>query len=94
MAKHEAFDNVIRTALRTEVHSEEPSATIRESLLSAAAADNTLRSVVGPAVPPLMDDLYDQKESNVADWSMPVMTAIPLPRRQLLMLAAPMYAVR
>lgn len=94
MAKHETFDTVIRSALKTEVCSEEPAATIRESLLAAAAADNTLRSALGPAVPPLVDELHDQSESNVDDWSTPVTTAIPLPRRQLLVLAAPMYAVR
>lgn len=94
MAKHEAFETVIRSALQTEVCSEEPAATIRESLLAAAAADNTLRSVLGPGVPPLVDELYDQGESTVDDWSTAITTAIPLPRRQLLMLAAPMYAVR
>ena len=94
MVKHEAFDTVIRSALRTEVRSEEPADTIRESLLAAAAADNTLRSALGPAMPPLLDELHDQSEANVADWSMPVTTAISLSRRQLLMLAAPMYAVR
>jgi hypothetical protein len=94
MAKHVTVDTVIRSALQTGVCSEEPSAAIRESLLVAAAADNTLRSALGPEVPPLVDELHEQSESNVDDWSTPVTTTISLPRRQLLVLAAPMYAVR
>lgn len=93
MAQQETIDNVIRAALRTEVRSEEPAATVREALLAAAAQDNTLRSPLGPVVPPLLDELHEKGEPAV-DWSMPVTTAIPVARRQLLMLAAPMYGVR
>jgi hypothetical protein len=93
MAQNGTIDNVIRSALRTEVCLEEPSAAVREALLAAAAQDNTLRSALGPAVPPLLDELHEKSEPAV-DWSIPITTAIPMARRQLLMLAAPIYAVR
>ena len=92
MAQRETVDNLIRSALRTEVRSEEPSPTMREALL-AAAGENALRSALGPAVPPLVDGLREESEP-AADWGMPAATAIPLARRQLLLLAAPLSAVR
>jgi hypothetical protein len=84
---------MIRSALRTEVRSAEPSAAVRESLLAAAASEDTLRSALGPSVPPLVEDLLEVSEP-AADWGMPTTTAIPLARKQLLLLAAPLYAVR
>jgi len=66
---------------------------VREALLAAAAQDNTLRSALGPAVPPLLDELHEKHEP-APDWSTPITTAIPMARRQLLMLTAPMYAIR
>jgi hypothetical protein len=93
MAQNGTIDSVIRSALRTEVCSEEPSPTVREALLAAAAQDNTLRSALGPTVPPLVDGLQEASATAV-DWSTQVTTAIPVARRQLLVLAAPLYAVR
>jgi hypothetical protein len=93
MTQQKTIDSVIRSALRTEVRSEEPSAAVREALLAAAEQDNTLRSALGPAVPPLLDELHE-KGAPAVDWSTPVTTAIPVARRQLLVLAAPIYAVR
>jgi hypothetical protein len=93
MVQREAFDNVIRSALRTEVRSEEPSLAVREALLAAAAGDNTLRSTLGPTVPPLVDELQEVSEPFV-EWSTQVTSAIPIARRQLLLLAAPLYAIR
>ena len=93
MPQQVTFDNVIRSALRTGVALEEPAAAVREALLAAAASENTFRSALGPAVPPLVDDLQEKNEP-AFDWSTQVTTAIPLARRQLLLLAAPLYAVR
>jgi hypothetical protein len=93
MAQRETVDNIIRSALRTEVRSAEPSAAVRESLLAAAASEKTLRSALGPSVPPLAEDLLEVSEP-AADWGVPIATAIPLARRQLLLLAAPLHAVR
>lgn len=91
--QEETIDHMIRSALRLEVRLEEPSAATRESLLAMAAADNTLRSSLGPAVPPLVAELHNEN-GRAIDWSVPVTTSIPVARRQLLMLAAPLYAVR
>jgi hypothetical protein len=93
MVQRETVDNMIRSALRTNVSSEEPAVTVREALLVAAASENALRSALGPAVPPLVEGLQEKNEPTV-DWSTPVTTAIPLARKQLLLLAAPLYAVR
>ena len=92
MALVETVDNLIRSALRTEVQSEEPSPEVREALLTAAAEENPLRSTLGPTVPPLVEDLLESNESQV-DWSTQVATAIPLMRQQLLLLAGQWYAV-
>ncbi|HTP08757.1 MAG TPA: hypothetical protein VMP08_10925 [Anaerolineae bacterium] len=93
MAQQETLDKMIRLTLRTEVRSEEPSSAVREALLAAAAGDNTLRSTLGPTIPPLVNDLQEVREP-VEEWSTQITTAIPLGRRQLLLLAAPLYAVR
>ena len=52
-------DNLIRLTLRTEVKPQEPSPAVRESLLEAAAQDNTARSALGPDIPPLVNGLRD-----------------------------------
>ncbi len=93
MTQREIVDSVIRSALHSTVQSEEPAAAVREALLAAAAKDNTLRSTLGPTVPPLVEGLQEKSEP-VADWDMVVTTAIPWQRKQLLLLAAPIYAVR
>jgi hypothetical protein len=93
MAQQETIDHVIRSALRAEVRSAEPSVAVREALL-AAAADDALRSALGPTVPPVAEGLQEDKCESAVDWSTPVTTAIPVARRHLLMLAAPLYAVR
>jgi hypothetical protein len=93
MAQRETIDNLIRSALKTEVRTAEPSDAVRESLLAAAASENTLRSTLGPVVPPLVEGLLEVSEP-VIDWGIPITTAIPLARKQLLLLAAPLHAVR
>ncbi|CAG0929286.1 hypothetical protein TFLX_01229 [Thermoflexales bacterium] len=93
MALVETVDIMIRSALRTEVRSEEPSPAVRDALLAAAADENPLRSVVGPSMPPLVEELQEENESAVDDWGAQVVTALPLVRRQLLLLAGQWYAV-
>jgi hypothetical protein len=92
MAQRGTVDNLIRSAVKTAVGSEGPSPAVREALL-AAAGENALRSALGPAVPPLVEGLQEEREP-AADWGVPITTAIPVARRQLLLLAAPWYAVR
>jgi hypothetical protein len=93
MANGETVDKLIRSALQAAAVAEEPSPAVREALLAAAASENSLRSALGPTVPPLVEDLQDESE-RVVEWSTQVITTIPLARRQLLLLAAPLYAVR
>jgi hypothetical protein len=66
---------------------------VRGALLAAAAGENTLRSALGPAIPPLADGLQETPEGPI-DFSEQVLTVIPLARKQLLLLASPLCAVR
>jgi hypothetical protein len=93
MANGETVDKLIRSALQAAAVAEEPSPAVREALLAAAASENSLRSALGPNVPPLIEELQEESE-RVVEWSTQVITTIPLARRQLLLLAAPLYAVR
>jgi hypothetical protein len=92
MALVETVDNMIRSTLRTEVRSEEPSPAVRDALLAAAADAPPLRSAWGPSVPPLVADLQERNESTV-DWGAQIVTAIPLMRQQLLLLAGQWHTV-
>jgi len=93
MTQGDTVDGLIRSVLQTEVRSAAPSPAVREALLAAAAVENTLRSTLGPAIPPLADGLQETPERPI-DCGEQVMTVIPLARRQLLLLASPMHAVR
>ncbi len=86
------MDEIIRSALQTSVQAEEPSAQVRDSLLTNAAQDLP-RSALGPSIPAIASGLQECN-GRVAEWDEQVVTAIPLARRQLLLLAAPLYAVR
>ncbi len=92
MTPGDSVENLIRSTLRTAVQAEEPSAAVRDSLL-AAAQENAFRSAVGPAIPPLAKGLQEC-EDPALDLTEQVITSIPLARKQLLWLAAPVYAVR
>jgi hypothetical protein len=59
MISGDGVDKLIRSTLRTEVSSQEPSAAVRDSLLAAAAEDSATRSALGPAIPPLVNGLRD-----------------------------------
>ncbi len=87
------MDNVIRAALQTSVQAEEPSAKVRDSLLVSAAANDMPRSTLGPSIPAIAGGLQEC-DKRVVEWDEQVITAIPLARKQLLLLAAPLYAVR
>ncbi len=93
MRPRDTVETLIRSTMRTEVDPQEPSPSVRDSLLAAAARDNVTRSALGPAIPPLAKDLLDSNEKASA-LEEQVTTVIPLPRKHLLLLAAPMYAVR
>ena len=93
MTQGETVDSLIRSALQAEVRSAEPSPAVRDALLAAAAGENTLRSALGPAIPPLAAGLQETPEQPI-DFGEQVMTVIPLARRQLLLLASPLHAVR
>jgi len=93
MTQRDSVDNLIRSTLQTEVRSAEPSAAVREALLTAAAGENSLRSALGPVIPPLADGLQETPAWPI-DFSEQVMTVIPLARKQLLLLASPLHAVR
>ncbi len=92
MRQGTTVDEIIRSALQTSVQAEEPSAQVRDSLLSNAAQD-LLRSPLGPSIPAIASGLQEC-DGQPAEWDEQIITAIPLARRQLLLLAAPLYAVR
>ncbi len=93
MRQRDIVDHLIRSTLQTEVGPQEPSPSVRDSLLAAVARDNVTRSALGPTIPPLAEGLLDSSEKALA-LEEQVTTVIPLARRQLLLLAAPLYAVR
>jgi hypothetical protein len=93
MTQRDTVDGLIRCVLQAEVRSEEPSSAVRDSLFAAAAGENALRSTLGLAIPPLADGLQDPPDLPI-DLSEQVMTVIPQARKQLLLLASPLCAVR
>ena len=95
MGQGDTVDNLIRSALRVEVGQQEPSPAVREELLAAANRENVMRSGIGPSIPPLAVGLCEDAdiiEPPSEVYETLLMTA--LGRRQLLLLAAPLYAVR
>lgn len=92
MALVETVDNLIRTTLCSAVQAAEPAPAVREALLVAAAEENSLRSTVGPTVPPLVEGLQERNEPS-DDWSTQIATALPLMRKQLWLLAGQWDAV-
>ncbi len=92
MTERESLDNLIRSAVRGAVAGEEPSPDVRDALLAAAAHSGTLRSAVGPEVPPLADGLCEivNETGPERDWVQPLLVA----SRPWMLLTAPLYAVR
>jgi hypothetical protein len=93
MKQGDNVDKLIRSALQAGVQTEEPSATVRDALLAGAARNDALGSALGPSIPAIAAGLQECDEW-AADWNEAVATTIPLSRRHLLLLAAPLYAVR
>jgi hypothetical protein len=54
------LDSLIRLSLREPIVGQEPSATVRETLLARAARAS--QSVAGESIPPLVDELRDAGE--------------------------------
>jgi hypothetical protein len=93
MRQEDTVDTLIQAALRAAVQAEEPSAHVRDLLLASAASSATPRSVLGLSIPAIVSDLQECNKRDV-ELDEPVLTSIPLGRRQLLLLAVPLYAVR
>ena len=94
MIPGDIVDGLIQSVLQTGVQSAEPSSKVREVLLAAAADENALRSTLGPSIPPLADGLQESFEERPIEFNEATMTVVPLARKQLLLLASPLYAVR
>jgi hypothetical protein len=87
-------DNLIRSVLHAEFGQQEPSSTTREALLEQAARENVRRSMIGPSIPPLAEGLCEGADQPQLEPEFPVaILTDSLRRRQLLLLAAPLYAV-
>jgi hypothetical protein len=54
-----SVDALIRAGLRGEVAGQEPSASVRDSLLATVGHENARRSTLGPAIPSLAKGLRD-----------------------------------
>jgi hypothetical protein len=54
-----SVDAVIRATLREEIAGQEPSGSVRESLLAAVERENVRRSALGPEIPSLVKGLQD-----------------------------------
>ena len=94
MKQGDNVDKLIRSALQAGVQAEEPAATVRDALLAGAARNDVPRSALGPSIPALAGGLQEECNEWVPELYEPVATSIPLTRRHLLLLAAPLYAVR
>ena len=92
MTEREALDNLIRQSVREAVAGQEPSAGVRDALLAAAAQSDTLRSAVGPEVPPLADGLCEI--ANETELEHQSSEPLRVAYRPWLLLTAPLYAVR
>lgn len=93
MRRGDNVDKLIRSALRSDVQAEEPAAAVREVLLSRVANADVSRSALGPSIPAIAGGLQEG-DPQAAELDEQVVTTIPLARRQLLLLASPLYAVR
>jgi hypothetical protein len=92
MRQEDTVDGLIQAALRADVQAEEPSARVRESLLASAARNGTPHSTLGLSIPTIASGLQECNK-RTAELDEQVVTSIPLGHRQLLLLAAPLYAV-
>ncbi len=54
-----SVDALIRAGLREETAGQEPSASVRDSLLETVARENVRRSALGPAIPSLVKGLRE-----------------------------------
>jgi hypothetical protein len=54
-----SMDALIRASLREETAGQEPSASVRDSLLATVERENARRSALGPAIPCLVKGLRD-----------------------------------
>ena len=54
-----SVDTLIRAVLREETAGQEPSGSVRDSLLAAVERENVRRSTLGPAIPSLVKGLRD-----------------------------------
>ena len=89
------MDNLIRSALRAEVGQQEPAPAVREELLAAANRENVMLSGVGPSIPPLAAGLCEDADIiEPPSEEFETLALAALGRRQWLLLAAPLYAVR
>jgi hypothetical protein len=93
MRQDDTIDNLIQAAVRGSVQAEEPSAHVRDLLLASAASSATPYSALGPSIPAIASGLQEC-DRRAAELDEQVITSIPLARRQLLLLAVPLYAVR
>ena len=95
MAQGDTVDNLIRSALRAETREQEPAPAVREALMATAAREKAVRSALGPPIPPLADALCEGAGQPQLGAEPPgVILNSPMGPRQLLWLAAPLYAVR
>jgi hypothetical protein len=86
------MDAVIRATLREETAGQEPSVSVRESLLATVERENVRRSALGPAIPPLVAELQEDGEQ-APDVIRPGMHTIPMGHRQLQFIAVPLYSI-
>ncbi len=54
-----SVDALIRASLREEITGQEPSTSVRDSLLATVTRENVRRSTLGPAIPSLVKGLRD-----------------------------------
>lgn len=95
MTEKDALDNMIRSTVREAVANAEPSVDVRDALLAAAARSNTLRSAVGPAMPPLAGGLCETAaDTELEQAASSESDALLINHRPWLLLTAPLYAVR
>ena len=93
MVNTNSVDSVIRATLREETAGQEPSVSVRDSLLAEVERENVRRSALGPAIPPLVAGLQENDEP-MADPVQPMMPTIPMGHRHFLILVPQWYVVR
>ena len=88
------LDNLIRSTLQAETIDQEPSASVRASML-AKAAQVCSRSAVGPSIPALANGLREQSNSlsPVTPNRLTVFNGHDVAERWLMMIA-PVHAIR